>query len=113
MKLKGPAGDADRNPRSHSSDNNRPFTASSFPSPSKAQIVIGLGMERSIDPEDLLLSAFIERNIPYKRDQIRSALSGCDHAWLSEHLSHDTFLTRDEFTLYIYHFIDISQPTSD
>lgn len=59
-------------------------------------------MECSIDPENLLISAYTERNIPYKRDQIQSALSGCDHTWLSEHLSYDTLLTRDELTLYIY-----------
>ena len=58
------------------------------------------------NPADILISALKERNISVKRGEIESALNDeTSHAenakWISEHLSYDTLLTREELTLYV------------
>ncbi|BCR89107.1 uncharacterized protein ACHE_50305S [Aspergillus chevalieri] len=57
------------------------------------------------NPADILISALKERNISVKRSEIESAFndeaSSAENAqWVSEHLSYDTLLTKEELALY-------------
>jgi len=56
------------------------------------------------NPADILISALKERNISVKRSEIESAFndeaSSAENAqWVSEHLSYDTLLTKEELVL--------------
>lgn len=60
------------------------------------------------NPANLVLSAFKDRGIPARRDEIRSAIQGSEHdanaKWVSEHLKDDTLLSNDELALYVLPF---------
>lgn len=63
-------------------------------------------MECTKNPADILISALKERNISVKRSEIESAFddeaSTAENAkWVSEHLSYDTLLTKEELALYV------------
>lgn len=60
--------------------------------------------------KERIISAFRERNIPLKRDDVDSAIK--DHgtrAWLENHMGSDTLLSKEELTLYFFliYFIDV------
>lgn len=61
-------------------------------------------MECTKSPADILISALKERSISVKRSEIESAFddgasSAENEKWVSEHLSYDTLLTKEELDL--------------
>lgn len=48
-----------------------------------------------------LLDLLRERDVPYNREEFRSAYESPEgRAWLDEHISPETLLTKEEATLY-------------
>jgi hypothetical protein len=62
-------------------------------------------MESTKTPQEQAISAFKERNIAFKRDDIESVFEDVSTGpastkWVLEHLSPDTLLSKEETSLY-------------
>lgn len=55
-----------------------------------------------ISLQEKVANAFRERSIPVKRDDIAAALADADTCkWIESHLTPETLLSKEEFTLYV------------
>ncbi|RDW90877.1 uncharacterized protein DSM5745_02652 [Aspergillus mulundensis] len=66
-----------------------------------------------MDPQEVVISALKERNIPPKRDEITSAfrneINGVGNTeWVQEHLTPDTLLSQEELRLYALHSVPVN-----
>jgi hypothetical protein len=62
-------------------------------------------MEHFKSPQECVITAFKDRNIPYKRDDIESAFNNAsgdcsvNTKWVSDHLGYETLLSKEETAL--------------